>query len=758
MRGVNLVTLRFQNILAWVVAGSLAYYFYIRPEQEKAQEQETYERRKLAALEVETLIQNLAKQDQFARIYLIVDTLATNYASPSSGNANARKGGCLCLAAVAVALAGHPESQSPEFISKVTPPVLLACTDPDSRIRYYALEALYNISKSTRPAILACSEKIFDVLFRLCSDPDRSVQNAASILDELMKTSIGTDAPNFPLDAFLTKLVDCMAVDSSPQRLFLLGWISLIDGLPRADVRLLRTLPQLLPGMLDFLADAAPEVQSAASKLLHQLMMDTEEDPGRVDVTALCVALTEWLAANESPPSSSSLGDLYSDVRLGNDTNTDSSGIAASRGVAIAWLRALVSAAPSELGNQAASLLKACLRCLDTSNPEMQSLGNELNEELLQEHSLIDNADISELLTTAAQGIGAMQESARLAALRWTALLLQKSRKSITSTEINGESSTQSSVSHMLDPNILPALCDALSSPSDRVVHEAVAVLAAISGSGEEGCRKALASVLGCFRGAPGAKLLQRRGSAIVDRLCQRMGAQRVLSTLSNLISEEESDVDFSRLMAQAVALMLLTSPELEEARALLSQTSCSLGSSPSFEENSKKNNKKKKNKADTRAEFLYSLFPGLSCSISAALSIAFLAGAYPLAADIIVKLTEQPLISDMSASVVELGQVVSLLEAPVFAGLRLQLLSPHRCPGLLRALHSLLLVLPQGEAFRMLKQRLECIPAERCIAKGDELKDTIGREEEQRYDNKLLAIFVDVQTRKLASSTNNGA
>ena len=62
---------------------------------------QTYERRKLAALEVETLIQNLAKQDQFARIYLIVDALATNYASPSSGNANARKGGCLCLAAAA---------------------------------------------------------------------------------------------------------------------------------------------------------------------------------------------------------------------------------------------------------------------------------------------------------------------------------------------------------------------------------------------------------------------------------------------------------------------------------------------------------------------------------------------------------------------------------------------------------------------------------------------------------------------------------
>jgi vacuole morphology and inheritance protein 14 len=178
-----------------------------------------------------------------------------------------------------------------------------------------------------------------------------------------------------------------------------------------------------------------------------------------------------------------------------------------------------------------------------------------------------------------------------------------------------------------------------------------------------------------------------------------------------------------------------LTSPDLEEARAILSHQATSFTSSGSS------------------GEFLNSLFPGLSCSVSAALSIAFLAGAYPLAADIIVKLTEQPLIADMSASVVELGQVVSLLEAPVFAGLRLQLLTPHRCPGLLRALYSLLLVLPQGEAFRLLKTRLDCV---RTSGGGDD-HGLLGREEEKENKvcfDKLLAIFVNVQTRKLASMT----
>lgn len=47
----------------------------------------------------------------------------------------------------------------------------------------------------------------------------------------------------------------------------------------------------------------------------------------------------------------------------------------------------------------------------------------------------------------------------------------------------------------------------------------------------------------------------------------------------------------------------------------------------------------------------------------------------------------------------VELSQLVSLLEAPAFAPLRLQLLQPGQHPALLRAVHGLLMLLPQVRA-----------------------------------------------------------
>ena len=61
--------------------------------------------------------------------------------------ANARKGGLLCLAATAVGLSGcGPEVERPPgLLQKITAPILSSFTDQDPRVRYYATEALFNV-------------------------------------------------------------------------------------------------------------------------------------------------------------------------------------------------------------------------------------------------------------------------------------------------------------------------------------------------------------------------------------------------------------------------------------------------------------------------------------------------------------------------------------------------------------------------------------------------------------------------------------
>jgi vacuole morphology and inheritance protein 14 len=59
----------------------------------------------------------------------------------------------------------------------------------------------------------------------------------------------------------------------------------------------------------------------------------------------------------------------------------------------------------------------------------------------------------------------------------------------------------------------------------------------------------------------------------------------------------------------------------------------------------------------------------------------------------------------------VQLDRLVQLIEAPVFAQMRLQLLEPERHPALVKALYGLLMLLPQSGAYQTLHQRLSAVP-----------------------------------------------
>lgn len=130
-----------------------------------------------------------------------------------SSNANFRKGGLIGLAAIAIALGQFPDSIA-TFLPELAPPVLgyalilcILCapeiarpdihvsrcfTDVDARVRYYACEAMYNISKVARLEVLSFFNRLFVGLYKLTSDADPSVKNGAELLDRLIKVPAST--------------------------------------------------------------------------------------------------------------------------------------------------------------------------------------------------------------------------------------------------------------------------------------------------------------------------------------------------------------------------------------------------------------------------------------------------------------------------------------------------------------------------------------------------------------------------------------
>ena len=100
-----------------------------------------------------------------------------------SQNPNWRKGGLIGLASMAIAL----QRDSARYTEDLVPPIVTSLIDQDSRVKYYACEALYNVVKVLRKDILPLFNEIFDVLSKLTADPDQSVKTGAEHIDRLLK-------------------------------------------------------------------------------------------------------------------------------------------------------------------------------------------------------------------------------------------------------------------------------------------------------------------------------------------------------------------------------------------------------------------------------------------------------------------------------------------------------------------------------------------------------------------------------------------
>lgn len=90
----------------------------------------------------------------------------------TSTNANHRKGGLIGLAATSIGLM----SDIRLYLDALLPPVLHCFDDPESRVRYYSCESLYNIAKVARGHILKYFNQIFDGLCKLFADVDVDVK------------------------------------------------------------------------------------------------------------------------------------------------------------------------------------------------------------------------------------------------------------------------------------------------------------------------------------------------------------------------------------------------------------------------------------------------------------------------------------------------------------------------------------------------------------------------------------------------------
>ena len=94
-----------------------------------------------AALEIEKMVKDFVSVDNNTQIRKLLKVLGSEFAI--SQNPHMRKGGLIGLAAMAIGLGSKTGSYTGDLIN----PILTCLSDPDSRVRYYACESLYNVVK-----------------------------------------------------------------------------------------------------------------------------------------------------------------------------------------------------------------------------------------------------------------------------------------------------------------------------------------------------------------------------------------------------------------------------------------------------------------------------------------------------------------------------------------------------------------------------------------------------------------------------------
>eukprot|EP00040_Diaphanoeca_grandis_P030547 m.180667 g.180667 ORF g.180667 m.180667 type:complete len:420 (+) comp32034_c2_seq1:109-1368(+) len=270
------------------------------PNVARALSDKLYEKRKNAALDIQRLVKERASKKDTAAIQRTLEVLQDDFAF--STNPNSRKGGLIGLAAIAIAL-GQIHESILTYLPELAPPVLGCFADHDARVRYYACEALYNISKVARLDILSFFNRIFVGLYKLASDSNPSVKNGAEMLDRLIKDIVNEECTALDLETFIPLLQERIYTVDPHSRQFLLSWMTVLESMPNLD--LIAYLPTFLEGLFRMLSDNTLEIRRMCEALLGQFLRKVKEEkspnfPGTIRIVLrFCISdhqLTKLMA------------------------------------------------------------------------------------------------------------------------------------------------------------------------------------------------------------------------------------------------------------------------------------------------------------------------------------------------------------------------------------------------------------------------------------------------------------------------------
>lgn len=674
-----------------------------------------YEKRKVAAQELVMIVTDCLNTENRSQIQQIIDQLAREFAYDVN-EPHSRYGGLIGLAAVTLALG---QNEIPHYLDSIINPVLACFGDHDANVRYYACEALYNISKVTKGEILLYFNDIFDILCKVVADPDHSVRNAAKIVDTLMKDIISEKATTyvsvlqlqksepqtmarvldksgkllqfydsqtpkaFQISKFIPLLKERIYTSNTFTRMFIVNWLLLFHSIP--DLELISYLPSFLEPLLSYLSSSMKDVRVLTENFLRLLLQEINR----------IYQIKQTVQNNEN--------DQYIP---GQDTSIDFSKIIdvlvnnlesiedLIRIISLEWLANLLTISPESFTILIPKLLAILLHIISDDNSELQNMAMDFNYRLMTLVSSNDNeTNFSLLIGKLVAHLSDDKHSnklTRLTSLDWLIMLQKKNHNQFVNTS----------------NNTFVTLLKSLNDTSEQVINKDLELLSKIADESDDGYFQGfMIDLLKMFK--KDRNLLDTKGDFILRRLYQPLNPERVYRSISLALYETEDNLSFVTIMIQILNNNLIVAPELVNLR------------------------KKLRSNSSKSHELFKDLFKCWSLNSPSLLSLTLLTSNYRLAYKIILEMANYEINLGIF---IQLDLLIQLLESPTFARLRLDLLQPNKNADLYHCLYGLLMLLPQSNSFKILQNRLASISPIIKLSMDEKTTRVVNDQEEEQY------------------------
>lgn len=708
------------------------------------------DKRKFAAGEIEKMTVEFSMNSNQVMINRLIIVLGRKFCL--NHNPNFRKGGLIGLAAVMAGFKnGSLNEPTPEMVEEVVRPILTCFLDADSRVRYYACESLYNVTKVAKNNILPLFDCIFDNLSKIVADPDNSVRSGAELLDRLLRDII-VEQPSFNIQQFVPRLEDYIYTMNPFTRMFIVSWIRFIDS--RIDM-ISYLHPQLLDGIFNCLYDSAEEIKASTLNLLSEFLNKIVTRPtDKLNLPSMINTILKHAKNDrEDPVQYTAITWLRQFIRLMDDQDL----INFTPGILTAILPCMAYHSASEgsmdsTRDRLSPIPASSQRYISPNQGNVCEISSLVNSSLLQQ--------ITQVLLDRKNSLGKDSATSDLEPIL-EALMRELQRHDhpvIKLTVLDWLKSLNNAESGLIitstiQQKLFQTLLETLSDRSDAVVKNALRVIAEVfCVEGQDNPNTTLASSLDenliipkddeqteidkgkkspmrtmstrlpnssskkvaistgesipssttnsanisrfvqalCKSFMEKEVVLEDRGTFIIVNLCTMIKADIVYKSFAEILRDDKSiDLKFAYNLVQKLNQILLTTQPLFGLRSRLS------------------------NDDDQEVVNLFTnLYYAWCYSPIAALTLCLLTNNYRHASEIVVVLSQTDINVDTLS---QIDWVIQLIESPVFASLRMRLLDVNSNQYLIQTLYGLLMILPQSEAYKRLSHRLDQVHKFMC-------------------------------------------